>query len=109
MLVALGFATAMGGLSGCAGDPEVRPWWTLGEAAFRQIQPGRSTKGDVRNLLGKAILETTFQRLREDVWDYRYLYGAVFMYATVHFDERGVVKHVASEPDQAYYGGGPDR
>ena len=97
------FAVWLCFLAGCAGDPAVKPWWTLREAVFRQLQPGRATKADVRTALGKADLETTFPRQGEEVWDYRYLDGVMHMLAWVYFDAQGGYKYYTSQPDPAYH------
>ncbi len=87
----------------CAIDPAVKPWWTLRDESFIAIKPGIS-KADVQNLLGKPILETSFPRLNEEVWDYRSLHGTTFIYITeVHFDGQGVVKYFTQYPDPAYH------
>ena len=91
-------------LAGCAGDPAVKPWWTIREADFRQFQPGKATKADVRMALGTANLEMTFPRQGEEVWDYRYPDGAMRMLAWVYFDSQGVYKYYTSQPDPAYHG-----
>lgn len=90
-------------LAGCAADPATKTWWTLREADFRQFQPGKTTKADVRTALGKAGLEMTFPRQGEEVWDYRYLDGTMYMLAWVYFDARGVYKYYTAQPDPAYY------
>lgn len=61
-------AAVLGLLAACATDPAVKPWWTLSDESFIPIKPGIS-KAEVQNLLGKPILEMSFPRLNEDVWD----------------------------------------
>lgn len=100
-VLALVLAAAVGG---CASDPAVKPWWTIGPA-FNQIQAGRSTKGDVLRELGRPIVEVTYPRLAEQVWDYRFADGVMMMYGSVHFNDRGVVTYFTSEPDPAFYSG----
>ncbi len=95
---------ALASVSGCASDPALKPMWTIGPA-FNQIQAGRSTKDDVFRELGKPIHAMTLSRLSEEVWDYRFTDGAVMMYGSVHFDNRGVVTYFTSEPDPAHYSG----
>ena len=96
-------ASILGLLAACASDPAVKPWWKLGDESFIPIKPGIS-KADVLTLLGKPILEMSFPRLNEDVWDYRSLHGTTFIYITeVHFDGQGVVKYIAQYPDPAYH------
>ena len=90
-------------LAGCASDPAVKPWWTLREADLRQFQPGKTTKADVRKAMGRAELEMTFARQGEEVWDYRYPDGAMYMLAWVYFDSRGVYKYYTTQPDPAQY------
>ena len=91
-------------IGGCATDPAVKPWWTIGPA-FNQIQAGRATKDDVFRELGKPILEVTFPRLGEEVWDYRFADGTIMMYGSVHFNNQGVVTYFTSQPDPAFYSG----
>ena len=96
-------------LGGCAADPAVKPWWTLREADFRQLQPGKTTKAEVRAALGRPVLEMTVPRLGEEVWDYRYLNTAMHMLVWVYFDTQGVYKYYTAQPDPAQYNsdGGP--
>ncbi len=96
-------AAFLGLLAACAMDPAVKAWWTLSDESFIPIKPG-ITKADVRKLLGKPILESSFPRLNEDVWDYRSLHGTTFIYITeVHFDAQGRVKYFTQYPDPAYH------
>ena len=90
-------------LTGCAVDPSTKPWWTLREADLRQLQPGKTTKADVRTALGSPVLDMTFPRQGEEVWDYRYLDGVMHMLAWVYFDARGVYKSYTAQPDPAQY------
>lgn len=90
-------------LAGCAVDPAMKPWWTLREADLRQLQPGKTTKAEVRMALGGPVLDMTFPRQGEEVWDYRYLDGAMYMLAWVYFDARGVYKYYTAQPDPAQY------
>ena len=90
-------------LAGCAVDPAMKPWWTLREADLRQLQPGKTTKAEVRTALGSPVFNTTFPRQGEEVWDYRYLNGAMYMVAWVYFDTRGVYKYYTAQPDPAQY------
>ena len=92
-------------IAGCAMDPSVKPWWTLTEASFQSLQPAKSTKADVRALLGRPLVETVFARQGEEVWDYRFINTATIMYATVHFDTRGTYKYYVAQPDPAFYSG----
>jgi outer membrane protein assembly factor BamE (lipoprotein component of BamABCDE complex) len=95
-------------LSACAVDPGVRPFWELNQSDFGQLKPGM-TKAGVEVLLGKPILVSTFSRLGEDVWDYRYMDIQMHMYATLHFDSQGALKYHTERLDPAYISGGPDR
>ncbi len=89
-------------LAGCAVDPAVKPWWTLRETDLRQFQPGKTTKAEVSTALGRPLLEMTFPRQGEEVWDYRFADGARIMLAWVYFDGRGVFKHYTAQLDPAY-------
>ncbi len=91
-------------IGGCATDPAVKPWWTIGPA-FNRIQAGRMTKDDVFRELGRPILEVAYPRLAEQVWDYRFADGTMMMYGSVHFNNQGVVTYFTSEPDPAFYSG----
>ena len=90
-------------LGGCAVDPARKPWWTLQEAELRQLQPGKTTKAEVRAALGTPGLEMTFARQGEEVWDYRFLNSAMYMLAWVYFDARGLYKYYTAQPDPAQY------
>lgn len=68
-------------LWGCAVDPAVKPWWTLHESNLKQLQAGKSTKTDVRALLGKPVSEMSFPHQGEDVWDIRFVDGTIVMLA----------------------------
>lgn len=86
-------------LGACAWQEGIRPKWTLHDTDFAAIEPGAS-EADVEHLLGKPILATSFERLEERVWDYRYMYGVQTYVAEVHFDMRGHVKHIEYYPDR---------
>jgi len=90
-------------IAGCAVDPSVKPWWTLGDANFRSLQVGQTTKAEVRSSLGRPVAEMVFARQGEEVWDYRFVQGTLIMYASVHFDTRGIYKYYTAEPDLAFY------
>lgn len=90
-------------LAGCATDPAVKSYWTLTETSFAPIKPGVTDKSAVRNLVGKAIAETTFLRQGEEIWDYRYLDGTRVYIAEVHFDLNGKTKYTTYYLDPAYH------
>lgn len=89
-------------LTGCAADPGVRSFWTLSDADFRQLKQGLS-QAEVETIVGKPFLKTTFARLDEVVWDYKYIDTQIRMHSSVHFDTRGVMKYQTREWDPAYY------
>jgi hypothetical protein len=89
-------------LGGCAGDPALKPWWTLREANFLNLQRGKTTKEEARAALGKPIAEMSFPHQGEQVWDYRFPDGAVVMLAWVYFDGKGVYKYYTAQPDPAF-------
>ena len=89
-------------IAGCAVDSP-KPWWTLGDANFRSLQTGQTTKAEVRASLGRPVAEMVFASQGEEVWDYRFLQGTLVMYATVHFDTRGTYKYYVAQPDPAFY------
>src|ERR1035437_7998205 len=93
-------------LAGCAADPTVKPWWTLQESDFQQLQPGKTTKADVRAAFGTPLRENTFPRLGEEVWDYRHIDVAMHMIASLYFDAQGVYKYYTTQPDWAEYSPG---
>jgi len=103
LLLSIGLGAAM---VGCTADPLVKPFWLLNEATFRQLVPGQSTTADAFALLGKPILQMTFDRTGDQVWDYRYMDYATNMYAMVYFDRTGVYKGYTSQMDPAFYNGG---
>jgi len=51
-----------------------------------RIQPGMS-RDSIRRLLGKPRTIVNFNRLKEEVWDYRYLNDAERLLFNVHFDQ----------------------
>ena len=103
ILIGLMLIGLVQGMIGCAGDPLIKPYWVLNEDMFRQLVPGKSTKADAFAVLGKSILEMTFERTGLEVWDYRYMDYATHMYAMVYFDRQGVFKGYTAERDAAYY------
>ena len=82
-----------------AAQEGVRPKWKLHKADFTKIKSGAS-ETDVVRLVGKPILKTTFTRLNEKVWDYRYMDGVDTDVAEIHFDMRGRVKRLEHYPDR---------
>jgi outer membrane protein assembly factor BamE (lipoprotein component of BamABCDE complex) len=92
-------------LAGCATDPGVRSFWTLSEADFGLLKPGM-TQTEVEKIVGKPVLKMTFDRLDEEVWDYKFMGTQLRMLASVHFDIRGAMKYHTQELDQSYYGCG---
>jgi len=92
-------------LSGCATDPASRPWWSLGEADFRGLQAGVTTQSEVLKRLGTPLQRANFERVGEEVWDYRYLDGTREMIAWVTFDRQGKYKNYVGQPDPARYSG----
>ena len=98
-------AVALSVLGGCAMDPTVKPWWTLREANFLALQPGKIGKPGVRAALGRPFGDTVFANLGEEVWDYRYPDGARIMLAWVYFDASGMYKYYTAQPDPAFYSG----
>jgi outer membrane protein assembly factor BamE (lipoprotein component of BamABCDE complex) len=93
-------------LAGCAVDPTAKPWWTIREADFQQLQPGKTTKTEVRAAFGRPLREMTFPRLGEEVWDYRHLDVVMHMVASVYFDAQGAYKYYTTQPDWAEYSPG---
>ncbi|HTP95096.1 MAG TPA: hypothetical protein VMK05_04565 [Burkholderiales bacterium] len=70
---------------------------------FRDIRSGESTREDVARLLGKPESQTRFERLREEVWSYRYQ-TTRHMLVSVHFStDTGKVKYFTDEPDPWYH------
>ncbi len=53
---------------------------------FARIRPGMS-RDDVRRLLGKPRTVVNFNRLKEEVWDYRYLDNHESRFFNVHMDQ----------------------
>jgi outer membrane protein assembly factor BamE (lipoprotein component of BamABCDE complex) len=96
-------AVSLLALDGCAIDHAGKQWWALQETSFRQLQPGKTTKADVRTLFGSPINAVAFPRQGEEVWDYRFLNGSIIMLAWVYFDRDGVYKYYTAQPDPARY------
>jgi outer membrane protein assembly factor BamE (lipoprotein component of BamABCDE complex) len=101
--------------------PEGRAFWTytfgadgrliaskqwLSEETLRSLQPGRSTHDDVLRLIGKPVRKFNFTRLNEEVWDYRYVTGSLYMLAHVSFDAaKGRFTMYSTELDPEKYPG----
>ena len=101
----LGLAVALA-TAGCAVDPAIKTWYTLNLKSFETIKPGMN-KENVRAVVGKAMLETNFPNIAEEVWDYRLLEGTYIYLCEVHFDSRsGTVKYYTQYWDPAFHGSG---
>ncbi len=77
----------------------------LNAETFARLEPGVTTREEVRRLLGTPQRETVFARRKETVWDYRYLepvsgYAHAFH---VMLDERGVVRGSGSTVDDSRF------
>ena len=98
-------------LAGCAGLAPTSgynptPFWTIQMSAFADFKPGVATKAEVRQKIGIPVSETSFERLNEEVWEYRCLNGPTeVLLAYVHFDPNGVLKSIQHELDTPYNGG----
>jgi len=90
-------------MSGCATGPAARDWWTITEAELRGLKPGVTTQTEVLKLIGTPINRSSFPRLGEEAWDYRYLDGTMQMLAWVVFDRQGRYKYFVGQPDPARY------
>jgi len=93
-------------VAGCAADPKFKSWSGIGEADLRALQPGVTTQAEVLKRLGEPQVRSNFERRGEEVWDYRYVEGAMEMLAWVTFDLQGKYKSYASQPDPARYSTG---
>lgn len=92
--------------AGCAADPAIKTWYTLNLKSFETIKPGMN-KENVRAVVGKAMLETNFPNIAEEVWDYRLLDGNYVYLCEIHFDSRsGTVKYYTQYWDPARHGSG---
>ncbi len=72
---------------------------------FSRVVVGKTTKDEVRRLLGQPYLESQFPRKGELVWDYRYWdamsgFGSVFH---VSFNSAGVVAGTVTTIDDGRY------
>ena len=87
-------------LAGCAAPPtQVRE---QARNQFRDIQAGQSTREDILKLLGKPEQQIVFERLGEEVWDYRYQ-EVQHMLVSVHFSTAtGRVKYYTNILDPAF-------
>ena len=96
-------------LTACAGyapGTVPTPYWSIHTPAFDNLKPGVTTKADVRRQVGIPLTEMTFQRQKDEVWEYRYLDGStIVMLAYVHFDPNGSFKYLEQRLDPAYHGG----
>lgn len=83
----------------------------LNAETFASIRPGKTTRKEVRRLLGAPARELNFELKNEQVWDYRY-FDAVSTYDyafSVSFNPQGVVTGTGSAPDDPrYHASGPD-
>jgi outer membrane protein assembly factor BamE (lipoprotein component of BamABCDE complex) len=95
-------------MAGCATTGYApTPFWSIREAAFKELKPGTTTKEDVRRQIGIPLTESHFPRQNEDVWEYRYLEGATIrMLADVYFDANGIYRGTTQRLDPAFNGGG---
>ena len=91
-------------LAGCAGDPLVRPAWTLKDTDFRKLKPGM-TKAQVIEIVGKPEISNTFPHMGEEVWDYSYLDYQLHMRAWVYFNLNGQFTRHYEIYDMWFYGG----
>jgi hypothetical protein len=92
-------------LTACTGYNPT-PYWTIHETSFVGLQPGVSTKDDVRRQVGEPRMESHFPRQNEDVWEYRYIEGTTrVMLAYVHFDPKGTLKFSEHYLDPSFHGG----
>lgn len=91
-------------LAGCAGDPLIRPYWTLHDTDFRKLKPGM-TKAQVIEIVGKPVYLNTFPNMGEEVWDYSYLDAHLRMRAWVYFDMKGLFTRHYEIYDMWFYSG----
>jgi hypothetical protein len=91
-------ALAAGIQVACAAQ-ESRPKWTLKQSDFDPIKP-QTAKQEVERRLGKPLVATRFPRLKEEVWDYRYMDGVQTSVAEIHFDEQGRATRTVFYPDR---------
>jgi outer membrane protein assembly factor BamE (lipoprotein component of BamABCDE complex) len=75
-------------LSGCGG---MAGYKTVKESDFAKLAPGKSTKADVQNLLGRPASETGGGG-REEVWEYPYYANTESMLLWLFFDPAGTLK-----------------
>jgi len=87
-------------LAACADMPATT---TRTEQNVTKIETGQ-TREDVLKILGKPEQQTTFDRLREGVWGYRYM-DTRHMLVSAHFStDSGQVKNVTHIMDPSGYG-----
>lgn len=98
-------AAVWAALAACAGYSPT-PYWTIRDETFATLKPGITTKADVRALVGVPLLESSFPRQGEDVWEYRCLDGQTIMLVYVHFDQGGRYKQFFHMRDPATYSAG---
>ena len=90
-------------LAGCATYPGMKDWWTLREANFRELQPGKTNAAEVTVRLGTPYQKMRFAGQKEEVWDYLYPDGSFIMLAWVYFDEQGVFKRYSAQLHPGIY------
>jgi outer membrane protein assembly factor BamE (lipoprotein component of BamABCDE complex) len=82
----------------------------LNEEFFQRIEIGKSTKDEVRRLIGRPGLTSSTPRTGLEWWDYRYSsFGKMRLY--LGFDQSNVVRQIARAQDHTemnYDGGGGD-
>jgi len=94
-------------LTACATGYAPTPYWEIHETTFQGLNPGQTTKEQVRRQVGVPLTESHFPRQNEDVWEYRYLEGpTIRMLAYVYFDSNGRYKYLTQQLDPAHYGSG---
>lgn len=83
----------------------------LNTETFASIRPGKTTRDEVRRLLGAPARELYFALKDQQVWDYRYFHElSRYDYAfSVHFNRQGVVSGTETVPDDPrYFSSGAD-
>jgi len=99
-IVPTAIALICAALAGCAAPPtQVRE---QARNEFRDIHAGESTREDILKLLGKPEQISVFERVAEEVWDYRYQ-EVRHMVVSVHFSTAtGRVKYYTNILDPAF-------
>jgi outer membrane protein assembly factor BamE (lipoprotein component of BamABCDE complex) len=102
----LAAAIALTLIAACAGL-EPHPGITQGTATLSRIESGKSTRDDVRRLLGAPIQTSSLPRQNREVWEYRMRDNGTsgqMMFVWVQFSPDGLAREVLQVSESSYMG-----